>query len=187
MEITNRFLPTENPPNGDAEKLVIWDKVQDPEDDVDPLTSRSDIDIVADFMRLLAPPPTFPWPPSAQSGSLIFQQIGCAICHTPILQTGRNAIPALNLKPVAPYSDLLLHDMSTLGDGIAQGDATPREMRTTPLWGLRASAPYLHDGRAPTIDGAIRTHQGERTNPRDRYLRLSAPQRRQLLDFLDSI
>ena len=86
MEITNRFLPTENPPNGDAEKLVIWDKVQDPEDDVDPLTSRSDIDIVADFMRLLAPPPTFPWPPSAQSGSLIFQHIGCAICHTPILQ-----------------------------------------------------------------------------------------------------
>ncbi|MCX6977130.1 MAG: hypothetical protein NTX04_04145, partial [Verrucomicrobia bacterium] len=59
--------------------------------------------------------------------------------------------------------------------------------RTAPLWGLRASAPYLHDGRAPTIDGAIRAHQGEGSNLRDRYLRLSAPQRRQLLDFLGSI
>jgi len=187
MGITNRFFPTENSPNGDDQKLALWDKVQDPEDQVDPLTGRSDIDIVADFMRLLAPPPTLPLTPSAQAGSVLFQQIGCAICHTPMLQTGRNAIPALNLKPVALYSDLLLHDMGALGDGIAQGDAAPSEMRTAPLWGLRASAPYLHDGRAPTIDGAIRAHQGEGSNPRDRYLRLSAPQRRQLLDFLGSI
>jgi CxxC motif-containing protein (DUF1111 family) len=104
-----------------------------------------------------------------------------------MLQTGRNAIPALNLKPVALYSDLLLHDMGTLGDGIAQGDATPREMRTAPLWGLRASSPYLHDDRTPTVDGTIRDRQGEGTNPRDCDLRLSPSQRRQLLDFLDSI
>jgi len=60
-------------------------------------------------------------------------------------------------------------------------------MRTAPLWGVRASAPYLHDGRAATVDEAIRSHDGEAQYPRDCYLRLSPAQRQQLLDFLASI
>ena len=77
--------------------------------------------------------------------------------------------------------------MGPLGDGIAQGAAGPREMRTPPLWGLRASAPYLHDGRAASVDEAIRTHDGESRNPRDRYIRLLPIQQQQLIDFLNSI
>jgi hypothetical protein len=72
MGTTNRFFPTENSPNGDDEKLALWNRVQDPEDEVDPLTGRSDIDIVADFMRLLAPPPAIPLTLAAQSGSILF-------------------------------------------------------------------------------------------------------------------
>lgn len=85
------------------------------------------------------------------------------------------------------YSDLILHDMGVLGDGIAQGDAGVRDMRTAPLWGLRSSAPYLHDGRARSVDEAIRAHAGEGLVSRDRYQRLTSAQRGQLLEFLDSL
>jgi hypothetical protein len=36
-----------------------------------------------------------------------------------------------------------------------------QEWRTPPLWGLRDSAPYLHDGRAATIGQAIAQHGGQ--------------------------
>jgi CxxC motif-containing protein (DUF1111 family) len=45
----------------------------------------------------------------------------------------------------------------------------------------------LHDGRAPTIDAAIRLHDGEAARVRDRYTRLNSAQQQQLLDFLKSI
>ena len=187
MGITNRFFPTENAPNGDAATLAKWDKVADPEDEVDPATGRGDIDTVADFMRLLGAPPQKPATSAAMAGAGVFRQIGCDGCHQPVLVTGRSDIPALNLKLVPLFSDLLLHDMGALGDGIAQADAGPRDFRTAPLWGLRASAPYLHNGRAATVDEAIRAHDGEAANPRDRYLRLREMQRRQLLEFLHTI
>ncbi len=187
MGITSRFFPEENAPNGDATKLAAYDNVADPEDEPDPLTGKGDIDAAADFMRFLAPPPPLPLTPSAAAGRQVFQQLNCAGCHTPLMQTGPNSIAALNLKPVALFSDLLLHDMGALGDGIVQDQAGPRDLRTAPLWGLRASAPYLHDGRAATLDDAIRAHDGEARNPRDRYLTLSPTQRQQLFDFLNSI
>jgi CxxC motif-containing protein (DUF1111 family) len=105
----------------------------------------------------------------------------------PTFQTGPSSIAALDRKPVNLYSDLLLHDMGSLGDGIVQGDAGPRDLRTAPLWGVRASAPYLHDGRAPNLDQAIRAHAGEAVVSRDRYLRLPPAQRSQLLEFLNSL
>jgi CxxC motif-containing protein (DUF1111 family) len=123
----------------------------------------------------------------ARSGQALFAQTGCAECHQPTMQSGRSTIAALDRKPVALYSDLLLHDMGSLGDGIGQGTALPREMRTAPLWGLRARRPYLHDGRADTVDAAIRAHDGEGAVARDRYSRLTPGQRRELADFLASI
>ena len=118
---------------------------------------------------------------------MLFQQVGCAVCHVPVIPTGLSPVQALNQKPVWLYSDLLLHDMGTLGDGIAQAAAGPTEMRTAPLWGLRASAPYLHDGRAADVDQAIVAHDGEARAARDRYLRLTPSQRRQLVDFLNTL
>ena len=187
MGITNRFFPTENAPNGNTALLAQFDNFADPEDVIDPTTGKSDIDAAADFMRYLAPPPALPVTPSANPGRAIFNQINCGVCHTPALNTAPNVIPALDRKPVPLYSDLLLHDMGLLGDGIAQAAAGPHEMRTAPLWGLRASGPYLHDGRAATIDEAIRGHDGEAATVRDRYLRLAEKQRQQLLDFLGTL
>ena len=187
MGITSRLFPHENAPNGNAALLAAYDHVADPEDAVDPATGRSDIDVAADFMRLLAPPPASNPSPSARQGEVLFQQVGCAVCHVPVIPTGLSPVQALNQKPVWLYSDLLLHDMGTLGDGIAQAAAGPTEMRTAPLWGLRASAPYLHDGRAADVDQAIVAHDGEARAARDRYLRLTPSQRRQLVDFLNTL
>ena len=58
-----------------------------------------------------------------------------------------------------------------------------RETRTSPLWGLRASAPYLHNGHAPTIDAAIRAHDGEAKVACDRYNQLPPQTQQQLIDF----
>lgn len=187
MGITSRFFPKENAPNGKVSVLETFDTIADPEDAVDPVTGKGDIDHAADFMRLLAPPPRGRITASVQQGESLFHQVGCAVCHVPTLTTGPNPVAALDRQPVNLYSDLILHDMGVLGDGIAQGDAGVRDMRTAPLWGLRSSAPYLHDGRARSVDEAIRAHAGEGLVSRDRYQRLTSAQRGQLLEFLDSL
>ena len=186
MGITNVFFPTENAPNGDVAAIAPFVSAG-VEDAADAAGGKADFEKVADFARFLAPPPRAPASPSSAAGEGVFGAMGCATCHTPTLFTGPNAVAALDRKPVSLYSDLLLHDMGALGDGIVQGDAGAREMRTAPLWGARFSAPYLHDGRAATLDQAIRLHDGEARRARDRYVGLAPAARQQLLDFLGSL
>ncbi len=132
-------------------------------------------------------------------GYMVFERIGCATCHTRRLGSASGL-----------YSDLLLHD---LGDRVfdfggyggsgnpagvknlaeptaptpASGEAGPNEWRTPPLWGVADSAPYLHDGRASTLDQAIRLHGGEADATSERYRKLDARDRRELLSFLQSL
>ncbi len=187
MGITNRFFPLENAPNGNHALIARFNHANGVEDAVDPATGRSDLDLAADFMRLLAPPPRAPSTPSSRAGEALFAQVGCAACHTPLMQTGPSPISALNHRPVPLYSDLLLHDMGSLADGIGQGQAQPNEMRTAPLWGLRARRQLLHDGRAGNADSAILAHAGEAAPARDRYRQLPPVLRRQLMDFLNTL
>ena len=187
MGITNRLFPTENAPNGNAALLKTLDTVRDPEDQPDPASGKAGIDVLADFMRFLGPPPTQPITASNTFGAKLFLDVGCTSCHTPMMSTGSGKIAALNAKTVLLYSDLLLHDMGALGDGIVQGGAGAREMKTPPLWGLRVSGPYLHDGRAMTIEDAIKAHDGEAKIIRDRYLKLTPDQQALLVEFLKSI
>jgi CxxC motif-containing protein (DUF1111 family) len=82
-----------------------------------------------------------------------------------------------------------LHDMGALGDRIGgEGEATPREMRTAPLWGLRlAGASYLHDGRARSIAEAIERHDGQARRSRNDYVSLSPARKAALLAFLRTL
>ena len=187
MGITNRLFPTENAPNGNLVLLKKLDTVRDPEDQVDPDSGKAGIDLLADFMRFLGPPPTQPITASNTFGAKLFLDVGCTSCHTPVMFTGPSKIEALNAKSVMLYSDLLLHDMGSLGDGIAQGTAGVREMKTPPLWGLRVSGPYLHDGRAMTIEDAIKAHGGEAKVSKDRFQKLTRDQQALLVEFLKSI
>jgi CxxC motif-containing protein (DUF1111 family) len=98
---------------------------------------------------------------------------------------------------VRAYTDLLIHDMGDeLADGMSLGrpqltlndpDHTRREFRTQPLWGVSLSGPFLHDGRAETLDEAIRMHDGEGLGARQRYEALDATQRADLIAFLEAL
>lgn len=195
MGLTNRFLPIENAPNGNEELLETYDTVSDPED-----VSDSDgfdfIDRVTDFQRLLAPPPQTPQ--SGMSGEFIFNQIGCVDCHTKTFVTsnGSSIMEPLRGQTIHPYSDFLLHDMGISGDGIAQGNATGRELKTPPLWGLAYRTPLWHDGRIDIgnfetrMAAAISEHgsfgsQGQ--SSAGAFNQLSSTEKAQLFAFLKSL
>ena len=44
---------------------------------------------------------------------------------------------------------------------LPDGHPLPEEWKTPPLWGVADSAPYFHDGGSPTLDAAIRRHEGD--------------------------
>ncbi|HXJ37711.1 MAG TPA: di-heme oxidoredictase family protein [Bryobacteraceae bacterium] len=168
-----------------------------PEDHTHPdenrvLSSISDLTGIMHFMKFSAPPPpSSPQDPSVQRGADAFSQIGCALCHTPVLQSGNAGVAALRNKPVALYSDLSLHNMGTaLNDGINQGRARGADWRTAPLWGLGARLFFLHDGRTQDLAEAIRFHasRGSEANQVvDNYNALSADAKQDLLNFLRSL
>ncbi len=86
------------------------------------------------------------------------------------------------------FSDLRRHDMGPeLNSGYQQGHLGKSIFLTRPLWGLADTAPYLHDGRAPTVHDAIVWHGGEAQPVRDIYLGLDKDERDALLIFLLSL
>ena len=185
LGITNPFFPNEHCPNGRCEDLQF-----NPQPGLN--DDGSGTQALTDFMTLLAPPPRAVVTKEAIAGEAVFNRIGCNSCHVSTLQTGPNENPALDRVTYHPYSDFLLHDMGPLGDGMPQGAAIAREMRTPPLWGLRLLEAFivpalLHDSRAGSIEGAILGHDGQGRAARDRFLMLREPERGQLLAFLRSL
>jgi len=165
-----------------------------------PDLSTRDVVSLTRFVETLPRPAEHPEMPGVEEGREWFGAVGCAECHTP------------DVGPVTGlYSDLLLHDMGGPRDAassyrvrssspaIAQVDllegeaasmqavAGDQEWRTPPLWGVRDSAPYMHDGSAPTLDAAIRRHSGEADASVKAYTALGHLQRLQLITFLASL
>ncbi len=66
-------------------------------------------------------------------------------------------------------------------------DSLQREWRTPPLWGVADSAPYLHDGRAATLEDAILWHGGEADSSRHAFSELARSDKDLLLAFLASL
>jgi len=62
-----------------------------------------------------------------------------------------------------------------------------QEWRTPPLWGVRDSAPYMHDGRAATLLEAVSMHDGEGAGTRDRFLNLSHSDRSAIITFMKTL
>src|SRR5262249_36888996 len=110
-------------------------------DATDPVQTPSDLIKFSDFMRFLAPPtPSCTvgsnCSGSVNNGSRLFDAIGCSVCHVRSMSTGDHPVAALSHKTANLFSDLLVHNMGELGDGISQGNAGPDEFRSAPLWGL---------------------------------------------------
>ncbi|MBS0370078.1 MAG: c-type cytochrome [Proteobacteria bacterium] len=128
-------------------------------------------------------------------GEALFAASGCAQCHRPSLSTGASPrFPRLAGQTIAPYTDLLIHDMGPgLADGRPDFAASGREWRTPPLWGIGLTQTiseqqrYLHDGRARSLSEAILWHGGEAKVARRRFAALPIQERRALLAFLESL
>jgi CxxC motif-containing protein (DUF1111 family) len=128
-------------------------------DAANPIEVPSDVMKFTVFMRFLAPPTPAPDNQSIVRGRGLFTDVGCALCHTPKLQTGKSSIEALRYKDANLYSDLALHNMgSGLADDVSQGNARGDEFRTSPLWGLGKRIFFLHDGRTKNLLEAIQAH-----------------------------
>lgn len=121
---------------------------------------------------------------SVAAGERLFEQVGCARCHTPTLRTGPGESAALDRKPVPAYTDLLLHDLGPEAAGTCGLGASPSEYRTAKLWGLRFKGRYMYDGRAATLLESIQLHGGEGQASRDAFNRLGAEDQAKLLRFL---
>ncbi|WP_223548220.1 di-heme oxidoredictase family protein [Pseudomonas sp. A-B-19] len=133
--------------------------------------------------------------PEVLAGKTLFYQAGCQSCHTPKYTTAANAAePELANQVIRPYSDLLLHDM---GDGLADNrsefQASGRQWRTPPLWGIGLTqavsghTQLLHDGRARNLLEAVLWHGGEAQAAQQQVLSFNAEQRAALLAFLNSL
>lgn len=192
LGFTNRFLVAENAPNGNQKLLDLCDNVPDPEDGPDAEGFHA-IDRQADFQRFLAQPPQTPR--TNMQGEPLFVTIGCAACHVATPYVTGAAEPPLAGQTIKPFSDFLLHDMGSLGDGIVQGDATEVEFRTPSLWGLRARAKIalLHDGRvtggtlAENVRAAIAAHDGEALASGAAFAALSTADQDRVVRFLLSL
>src|SRR6476660_8704212 len=162
----------------------------------DPIEVPSDVVKFAVFMRFLASPTPMPDTDTTVHGKKLFADVGCAMCHTPTLHTGKSSVAALQDKDVNLFSDLLLHNMGAgLADDVSQGNAGGDEFRTAPLWGLGKRIFFLHDGRTKDLLEAIQAHQGfgglygpsEANQVVGQFNRLSEIDKQHVLNFLRSL
>ena len=117
LGLTSVWFPNENAPNGNTTLLATCDSVADPEDLPDG-QGFTMVDRMTHFQSFLAAPPQTP--KSNMTGEALFHQVGCADCHlSRTYVTSNSSSPALDGVSIKPYSDFLLHDMGSLGDGIA--------------------------------------------------------------------
>ena len=165
-----------------AQEGLTFGFAHDADDVADPEIASSDLEALVYFMTSLAPPPRTRTDVAREHlGGQLFEQVGCAACHTPYLTTSDGVKARL-------YSDLLLHDVAPDGaTGIADGPAGMRDFRTPPLWGLAKTGPYMHDGRAFTIADSILAHHAEGDGSVSKYAALSDEDRAALLAFLGSL
>jgi len=139
----------------------------------------------------------------AHRGSKLFNKVGCADCHVQDLGWVKGV-----------YSDMLLHDMGdafsdaqtampdrirtlvpagglyygALVEGFVETPTNPQqEWKTPPLWGVRDSYPYMHDGRAATLRDAILIHGGEAERSTAMFKSATAEEQQAIITFLESL
>lgn len=146
----------------------------------------------------------------ARRGQAVFNGIGCASCHVPVLPLNdplmavtppdaarplRTNLTTTGLPPasggawpIAIYSDLKRHNMGeALAEPLPQGNAAPEMFITRPLWGVSSVGPWLHDGRATTLSEAILWHGGEAESSRAQFAGLPRTDQRALMEFLRTL
>jgi len=161
-----------------------------------PELSDADLDAVEFYLaNLAAPPRRHTEDAQVRQGEQFFAEAGCTACHRPLLRTGPSQrFPLTANQQISPYTDLLVHDMGQgLADSRPDYQATGRQWRTPPLWGIglvpliNEHSQYLHDGRARNLQEAVLWHGGEAQRSRQRYTAASKEKREALLAFLQAL
>jgi hypothetical protein len=202
--VASMFNQTEHNPQGLAYPSVCQPDTNAPQD-----VKQANMIKMMEFQALLAPLPPAPPTSDTTAGQVVFNNIGCNVCHIQSYTTQQNVtLPAISggRTPVVaslsnvtfnPYSDFLLHDMGS-GDpgGIpyqphGTGQATLTMWRTSPLWGLSnvllKAGGLMHDNTSTTIDAAILRHGGEAATVVGNYTALNSTDSANLLAFLGSL
>jgi len=174
---------------------------------VEPLVQDRDLGAAA---QALLAPTTTSFVVDFQRGRQHFHELGCASCHRPMLvlespMLTLEGLPPIDLSehmrrpalrydsnvggyPVWLFSDLKRHDMGRANRAQhVQRGVAEQEYLTPRLWGVADSAPYLHDGRAPSLDYAIAGHDGEGRAARRKYAALSIEEKGALRVYLMSM
>lgn len=190
--ITSSLFPSETVASAQAEKIDL----QEFPSGGSPEVSDRVVDRVTTYLATLAPPARRGLErPSVKAGKKIFHRIQCVACHVPEMKTREDSsLPELAGQTIRPFSDFLLHDMGPdLADDRPDFEATGREWRTPPLWGIGLQhvvsrhSFFLHDGRARNVIEAILWHGGEGKKSRDLFVALTQKEKEELFDFLNSL
>ncbi len=146
------------------------------------------------FVKTLPKPVEVAGASSAVRGKGLFGTVGCAVCHVPDMGWVKGV-----------YSDFLLYTLEdppkpgSTGDygsgpppqlqlpARPDDDPKPDEWKTPTLWGVADSAPYLHDGSAPTLADAILRHRGDAGSVTEKYKNLSPGDRAAVVAFLGTL
>lgn len=123
--------------------------------------------------------------PAVSQGEVLFSEIGCAGCHTPVQKTRSDVETHLRNLVLRPYTDMKVWD---LGEG---------EFRTAPLWGIGQNIQllerngydmlYMHDGASASVADAISRHGGDAEASRAAYNSLSASEQQAVRAFVTSL
>lgn len=77
-----------------------------------------------------------------EEGEALFEQVGCADCHTPMQRTSAQAPLKFRNLTIRPYTDMKTHS-------VADGN-----YRTAPLWGLGRNIQLLENNNA-VVNNAV--------------------------------
>jgi CxxC motif-containing protein (DUF1111 family) len=142
------------------------------------------------------------------AGRATFAAVGCANCHTPDVGNVQGIYSDLLLhdmgqemgdegsygqetsdddEPLVPRIIPNLASQAAPAASPPLRGATRQEWKTPPLWGFRDSGPYLHDGRAQTLDEAVAMHGGQGAAAAHRYFQLTPREQLEVQAFLKSL
>ncbi|QVL32471.1 thiol oxidoreductase-like protein [Telmatocola sphagniphila] len=180
-----------NPKMGQAQPLSHPEYPVPENPDLDRKQFRALVGFVATLPKPIEKmPETAKAADSAILGKKMFKSIGCAVCHLEDIGGVRGI-----------FTDFLLHKLEdplpSGGDGygpkrpelppLPPDMPEPSEWKTPALWGVADSAPYMHDGTAPTLQAAIFKHGGDAKVVREAYKTLKADEQQAVLDFLGTL
>lgn len=149
----------------------------------------------------------------AIQGKAFFNKVGCAECHVENVDQVSAVYSDFLLHdmgtqfedpiPAEPRTETILQenmDVITSYHGMVRRPVTTqlvrelglepeqhREFKTPPLWGVADSAPYLHDGRAPSLRAAIEWHGGEAFSSFRRFSLLKDDEQYAVIKFLETL